>query len=1172
MKGAGASAEARDRLRAALAGAAEGEVGDAAEILLGALGYRSERRPPAMPSDASSFLDSFPPNGRTETKSERAFRKEVRSVRLLFQVTDSEVGSAANSLFGPGNAAFERGLIRSFLFCAVELKAERYSRSAYAGFVREINRRLGMPAAVVFRSGAGLLTLAFVHRRRHRTREDRDVLGRVFLVREVRPQTPHRAHVDIIAALHLETRLAWMRTHGRPRNFDGLLAAWLDALDTEELNRRFYRDLYGWFERTVAAASFPEAGPRVLPPEEQVIRLITRLMFVWFLKEKGLIAPELFVEATARRLLRGYDRKRGDSYYRAVLQNLFFATLNTEVGKRRFSRETNADHRNFSVYRYRDEIARPQELLALFERTPFVNGGLFDCLDDFHSRTAGGSRVDCFTDNPEQRRGYSIPDRLFFSDDPKAPGLFPLFGRYHFTVEESTPSEQEVALDPELLGRVFENLLAAYNPESRETARKQTGSYYTPRAVVDYIAEEALSAALSAGLTAAAGAGADRDWWSERLRYLLDYEDACDDAEGLFEPEERRALVRAVADLTVLDPAVGSGAFPMGVLHKLTLALRRLDPENELWEALQKVRAVRRAESAFDEPGKADRDRELREVSEVFERYRDSDYGRKLFLIQNALFGVDIQPIACQIAKLRFFITLAIEQTPTDDAAENYGIRPLPNLETRFVVADSLRSLRNGARMLGQNGGVEALEEKLAQNRERHFHATERREKLRCLHENRELRGELEEALREEGFSAGTAEKVAKWDPYDQNERAEWFDPAYMFHRREGFEVIVGNPPYVEARSSMVTEARKTDYAAQVDADWGAPLPRGSDLLIYFYARAARLLRPKGVGAFITQNAWLSTDYGKKFQDFTRDRMSFFKVVDTRGKFFSDSVGPNINAVITFFDTSDVPFIRYETLDERMRPARSRRVAAKQRLKWGHAFAMPEFFEEVWTRIVETTTPDPAIGVGQGLNVRKADLRRADLRKADGGAPIVVRSARFVVDEADGRVARTLAARRLTNRIPALILPRGVGDRHYCAFNRGRALSYSHVEVYLPAEDWESDGHYALWAFLNSSLVWLFREITGRTNLGGGLLKAEATDLKTLPLSRSFGFAEEARALCRELSEREPLPVSKELRTGEHARIDELVEGHFGIAGHGDAIRETLVQRVAQRHRAPRRS
>ena len=88
----------------------------------------------------------------------------------------------------------------------------------------------------------------------------------------------------------------------------------------------------------------------------------------------------------------------------------------------------------------------------------------------------------------------SIPNRLFFSADDRSPGLIDLFNRYKFTVEENTPAEREVALDPELLGKVFENLLAAFNPETRENVRKQTGSYYTPRAVVDYMVDEALIA------------------------------------------------------------------------------------------------------------------------------------------------------------------------------------------------------------------------------------------------------------------------------------------------------------------------------------------------------------------------------------------------------------------------------------------------------------------------------------------------------------------------------------------------------------------------------------------------------------------------------------------------------------------------------------------------------
>ena len=350
-------------------------------------------------------------------------------------------------------------------------------------------------------------------------------------------------------------------------------------------------------------------------------------------------------------------------------------------------------HRDFTRYRYKSEIADPDGLLALFEQTPFINGGLFDCLDSFESTSRKGYRIDCFSDVKSQRRGYSIPNALFFAEEDKAPGLITLFERYKFTVEENTPAEQEVALDPELLGKVFENLLAAYNPETRETARKQTGSYYTPREVVDYMVDEALVAALAQR----ASPKGDTKGWEGKLRRLLAYLDedgseAENDWGGVTDVE-RDSLVGAIAGLKVLDPAVGSGAFPMAVLHKLTLALRRLDPRNERWEQLQRQHAGRRSEAAFGTDDQQERDEELKEISATFERYRDSDFGRKLYLIQNSIYGVDIQPVATQIAKLRFFISLAIDQE-TDDS-ENYGIKPLPNLETRFVAADTLIRLNS---------------------------------------------------------------------------------------------------------------------------------------------------------------------------------------------------------------------------------------------------------------------------------------------------------------------------------------------------------------------------------------------------------------------------------------------------------------------------------------------
>ena len=352
-------------------------------------------------------------------------------------------------------------------------------------------------------------------------------------------------------------------------------------------------------------------------------------------------------------------------------------------------------------------------LLALFAQTPFINGGLFDCLDSEEATRDGGYRVDCFSDRHYKK--LSIPDRLFFADD----GLITLFNHYKFTVEENTPIEQEVALDPELLGKVFENLLAAYNPETRATARKQTGSYYTPRAVVDYMVDEALVATLAEKAQPDDG---DAAYWQERLRYLLDYEDAFDDANELFEEAEAEGVVRAIAEIKVLDPAVVSGAFPMGVLHKLTLALQRIDPGNLRWQALQKERASAKADAAFETKDQRERDAELLEISETFERY-SGDFGRKLYLIQNSIFGVDIQPIACQIAKLRFFVSLAIEQK-ADETADNFGIKPLPNLETRFVAANALLRIEEADQLGLFLQQIEALKTKLAENRERHFHAT----------------------------------------------------------------------------------------------------------------------------------------------------------------------------------------------------------------------------------------------------------------------------------------------------------------------------------------------------------------------------------------------------------------------------------------------------------------
>ena len=541
-------------------------------------------------------------------------------------------------------------------------------------------------------------------------------------------------------------------------------------------------------------------------------------------------------------------------------------------------------------------------LLSLFAKTPFINGGLFDCLDSEAATREGGYRIDCFSDVHYDK--LRVPNRLFFDEKR---GLFPLLQHYKFTVEENTPIEQEVALDPELLGKVFENLLAAYNPETGATARKQTGSYYTPRAIVDYMVEAAIVAALTQRCGPTHG---DVKLWEERLHYLMDYAQAFDDANAFFDAAETDSIVCAISDLKILDPAVGSGAFPMGVLHKLTLALRRLDPDNIRWEQLQKERALLRAEVAFDTRDDAARREELIGIDETFKRYRDSDFGRKLYLIQNSIFGVDIQPIACQIAKLRFFISLAIEQAP-DRGTANFGIKPLPNLETRFLAANTLIGLETERTLTSQK--AQRLERELRDNLERHFHATTRSRKLACRRTESKLRAELATELRGIGMPADDAEKLARWDPYSQNATAGWFDPEWMFGVSDGYDVVIGNPPYVDSEMMTKTqpELRQTYKSSYQSAkgNW--------DLFIVFIERGIQLQKEEGIISYIVPNKLIGATYAKTLRNMLMD-YSVLEIRDYSGisVFAESDVYPVVFAIRKTDRKSDVSMIVMANLEE----------------------------------------------------------------------------------------------------------------------------------------------------------------------------------------------------------------------------------------------------------------
>ena len=871
-----------------------GDLAEGAMKLFRTLGYESTRVVPDVDDDRpAAFLERLQANV-TDTLSEQEFRNVVVSVKLLFQVTDSEIQAAASTqgdIFSSVEDASDTNITQSFFFAVAELKDETYPRGVYARVAREINKRLPVATVVLMRNESSDVSLAFVDRREHRRQPGRAVLGNVALLREIETKGPHRAHLDILSELALDDRLGWMANNGTRNNFAGLLAAWLDVLNTEELNKRFYQGLFKWYQRAMKVAKFPKSDE---PVEEQVIRLITRLMFVWFIKEKQFVSKELFNEQQVSVMLKDYDAAAGDSYYRCILQNLFFATLNTPVLDRKFATDTGVktDDNNASGFRYKyvDEIEQVEELRESFHNSPFVNGGLFDCLDERDDAGDMIKVVDCFSDKPEHINKISIPNRLFFDDD----GIVTHFNRFKFTVEESTPLEQEVALDPELLGNVFESLLAAYVPETKQTKQAKTGSYYTPRKVVDYMVDEALKESLMAR-------GKDqltpRDDLDDHILDLFDY----GVTKNPFSAAEAQTLVRAIAETRILDPAVGSGAFPMAALHKLTLALRKLDPTNDLWRDHQRDLAMERTEEAYDADTQADRDEMLQEISDVFETYRDSDYGRKLFLIQNCIFGVDIQPIAVQISKLRFFISLAIEQQRMDKGDENYGIRALPNLETRFVIADTLLPLAQPEQTtLGDSEIIGAKLQNLMANRERHFRAYEPAEKDALRRTDDALRRDLAAHLQQRGMPETDADQLASWDPFNHSSVAQWLNAKFMFNAREGFDVVIGNPPYAHLRRCKGPLTKP--YSVLGFKSFHA---RG-DIYQLFQEAALGLANPvNGVVALITSNSWMRGEYGKGSRELLDSDCQVVKLVELGKGVFSKAIVDTNILIATKFRSRD---------------------------------------------------------------------------------------------------------------------------------------------------------------------------------------------------------------------------------------------------------------------------
>ena len=638
-----------------------------------------------------------------------------------------------------------------------------------------------------------------------------------------------------------------------------------DAFSVEVLTKQFYDELFNWYEWACENVTFPIGDTtkdkngkyNVKQTKEKnelnLIRLITRLMFVWFIKQKDLIPLWVFDESELNKVLTEFkpESKKDGNYYNAVLQNLFFATLNKKIEERAFADDKSiSKNKQFGVKNfYRDNKEKTffkesnSQIIERFKTVPFLNGGLFECLDKLVDDKDNKKNIEVFTDGFSREPNWMafIPNNLFWQkEDGEHEGVIHLLSRYNFTVEENSPSDVQVALDPELLGKVFENLLGTYNPETSETARKDSGSFYTPREIVSFMVDESIKDYLSKTV---------KNLTSENIQILFNDNVEC------YNSDNKAEIVNALKSMKILDPACGSGAFPMGALQRIV-------------HLIQKCNGV---------------------TSD-----KNSLYSLKLDLIEKCLYGVDIQPIAVQICKLRFFISLICEQDKTDSISDNYGFNPLPNLETKFVAANSLIGMERKSQndlFSDPDGKIEKKKLEIQEKRHEHFKAPTAEAKAKCREDDRKLRAELANLLEQNKmFAPKDAEQLAEWNPYDQNAVSPFFDAEWMFNTAEGFDIVIGNPPYIQLQKDSGKLANL--YEAQNYKSFA----KTGDIYCLFYEKGCNLLNSTGRLCFITSNKWMRAGYGEKLRDYFAKNVNPKLLVDFAGVkvFESATVDTNI--------------------------------------------------------------------------------------------------------------------------------------------------------------------------------------------------------------------------------------------------------------------------------------
>lgn len=474
-------------------------------------------------------------------------------------------------------------------------------------------------------------------------------------------------------------------------------------------------------------------------------KLLGQIVFLYFLQKKGWLGVSegaTWGEGPKDFLHQLFDRKwvMYDNFFNDILEPLFYEALAIE--------------RDDNLYR------------KLNTRIPFLNGGLFEPMNNYDWQN-----TDILIDNG------------VFAD------IFNTFDLYNFTVREDEPLEKEVAVDPEMLGKVFENLLEVKD-------RKSKGAFYTPREIVHYMCQESLINYLSTAI----GDAVPRDDLATFIRVgeLAVQNDIAKEGGTVTYKYQMPESIRenapeideAMASIKICDPAIGSGAFPVGMMQEIIKAREVL-------------------------------------TTYIGEDENRTTYNFKRQAIQESIYGVDIDSGAIDIAKLRLWLSLVVEE---DDY---HHIKPLPNLDYKIVCGDSLLTVEKDVFNYTLYNELEAL-------KTAYFDQTDPVKKL-------EQRAEIDSLI---------AQLTGDYSQFDMQ---IYFSE--VFHNDGGFDVVIANPPYV--RMELIKELKSSLQKTYIDVYSGR-----ADLYVYFFRRGFDILKDNGVLSFITPNKFMRANYGKKLRSY----------------------------------------------------------------------------------------------------------------------------------------------------------------------------------------------------------------------------------------------------------------------------------------------------------------